>query len=218
MVDRRLIDEDDVSRIGLRIKAARVLTSFNQEEFAERFGFGHASVKNWELGRSIPRKDTFAKIISSLGDSGVQVTRDWLLYGSGSGPTHGDPSNLGMSTSSTAGIEKEIAEFERWCKQNGQKSLMATVSDDMMTPFYFQGDYVGAVELDFNDYQKQSPAILKEIEAPFLVEIEAGNYQPRFLRYDRSGDLKWFQSAKSTVVDEMEFKGLGKIIWLRRML
>jgi transcriptional regulator with XRE-family HTH domain len=215
MVDRRLVDEDDVSRIGLRIKAARVLTSFNQEEFAEKFGFGHASVKNWELGRSIPRKETFAKIISSFGDSGVQVTRDWLLYGSGSGPTHGDLSTGETVSNASLGIDKEIAEFERWCKQNKHKSLMA-IADDMMAPFYFEGDCIGAVELDFNEYQRRSAAISKQIEAPLLVEIEAGNYQPRFLRYDKSGDLKWLQSQQGNFVADLEFKSLGKIMWVRR--
>lgn len=215
MVDRRLVDEDDVSKIGLRIKAARVLTSYNQEEFAEKFGFGHASVKNWELGRSIPRKDTFIKIISSLGESGVQVTRDWLLYGSGSGPTHS--ANASEMSPNAIGLDKEMAEFERWCKQNKFKSLIATVSDDAMAPFYFEGDCIGAVELDFNEYQKRSTLIAKEIEAPFLVEIGAGNYQPRFLRYSQLGELKWFQSHHDKSVDEIKFKGLGKILWARRI-
>ena len=215
MVDRRLVHEDDSSRIGLRIKAARVLTSFNQEEFAEKYGFGYASVKNWELGRSIPRNETFAKIVSSLSNSGVQVTRDWLLYGSGSGPTHSEGSSEHVSSEST-GFKPEIVEFERWCKQNKHRSLIAMVADEAMMPFYAEGDFIGAVELDIKDYRAYREAIAKEVSAPFLVEIEAGNYQPRFLRYDKSGLLRWFQAQQDKLVGDLNFNGLGKIMWVRK--
>jgi len=215
MVDRRVVHEDDSSRIGLRIKAARVLTSFNQEEFAEKYGFGYASVKNWELGRSIPRNETFAKIVSSLSNSGVQVTRDWLLYGSGSGPTHSEGSSEPVSNSSTD-FKSEIVEFERWCKQNKQRSLISIVSDEAMTPFYAEGDHIGAVELDIKDYRTHREGIAKEIAAPFLVEIEAGIYQPRFLRYDKSGTLRWFQAQQDKLIGDLNFNGLGKIMWVRK--
>lgn len=215
MVDRRVVPEDDMSKIGLRIKAARVLTSFNQEEFAEKFGFGYASVKNWELGRSIPRNDTFTKIVSSLADSGVQVSKDWLLYGSGSGPTHGAIS-YEPTSSMPADMKQEIAEFEKWCNQNEYKSLITIVSDEMMAPFYFKGDYLGAIEIGINKYQNYSTAIAKEIEAPFLVEIEAGNYQPRFLRYDSYGSFKWIQTQFGNFISDVNFNNLGKIMWVRR--
>ena len=88
MVDRRVMEKDAVVLTGLRIKAARVLTNLNQEDFAEKFKFGYASVKNWELGRSIPRDDTVGKILEAFHECGVQTTRDWLLFGLGSGPNH----------------------------------------------------------------------------------------------------------------------------------
>ena len=81
MVDRRVMEKDAAALTGLRIKAARVLTSLNQESFAEKFRFGYASVKNWELGRSIPREDTVNKMLDAFCECGVKTTRDWLLFG-----------------------------------------------------------------------------------------------------------------------------------------
>lgn len=218
MVDRRVMEKDAAALTGLRIKAARVLTNLNQEGFAERFKFGYASVKNWELGRSIPREDTVAKILDAFYDCGVQTTRDWLLFGLGSGPNHisENDDNLILSNSAKSDaldFSPEVAQFERACIKNNIRPLVVTVLDDFMQPFFFKGDVIGAESIELKTLTS-NPDL--SIEYPFLIEIAPSNFQPRFLSCDEGGALKFWRTHQKGVIGEIKHVWLGRIIWFRR--
>lgn len=217
MVDRRVMEKDAVALTGLRIKAARVLTSLNQECFAERFKFGYASVKNWELGRSIPRDDTVNKILDAFHECGVQTTRDWLLFGLGSGPNHISEYDDSVSANSfrteTLDFGHEIAQFERTCVKNNIKPIVVSVADDLMQPFFFKGDVIGAESIELKTLMSQNQAL---IGYPILVEVVPNIFQPRFLASDIDGTIKFWRTHRGSVVGELRHLWLGKIIWFRR--
>lgn len=214
MVDRRVMEKDAVALTGLRIKSARVLTNLNQENFAERFSFGHASVKNWELGRSIPRDDTVNKILDAFYECGVQTTRDWLLFGLGSGPNHIGERDAPDSVKSTPDFSQEIVQFERSCMKNNIKPLVITVSDNLMKPFFSKGDTIGAESVELN----MLGTIDSVSEYPFLVEISPNNFQPRLLSCDETGSIKFWRTNQGGIVGKIRHLWLGRIIWLRRFL
>jgi transcriptional regulator with XRE-family HTH domain len=215
MVDRRVMEKEAVTLTGLRIKAARVLTNLNQESFAEKFSFGYASVKNWELGRSIPREDTVNKILGALNECGVDTTRDWLLFGLGSGPTHiGERNNsYSMAMKSDADLTLEIAQFEKMCVRNNMRPLVVTVSDDLMAPLFFKGDVIGAESVDLKTVTLKTNIF---VNYPFLVEIMPGIFQPRLLSCDEAGSIKFWRTQQASVVGNIKHTWLGKIIWIRR--
>lgn len=218
MVDRRIVSSEDVARIGLRIKAARTLTALNQEEFAERHEFTYASVKNWELGKSIPRSDAVLKIVSALQHSGVSVTRDWLLYGSGSGPTHhrSDEISSESPTSLEERLGREMQIFELWCYNSKKNPIVATVADDLMEPLFKKGDVIGAESLtSLSDYEKRYPEQCMTKEA-FLTEIEPGYFQPRFLRKNPEGIIKYLSTNNGNHIHEITYTGLAKILWIQK--
>jgi transcriptional regulator with XRE-family HTH domain len=219
MVDRRVMEKDAAALTGLRIKAARVLTNLNQEGFAEKFKFGYASVKNWELGRSIPREDTVHKMLDAFYECGVKTTRDWLLFGLGSGPNHiGEHEdnlleNLTSAKPEVMGFSTEVAQFERSCVKNNIRPLVASVSDNLMAPYFFKDDVVGAESIELKSLGLK-PQI--SIEYPYLVEITPSNFQPRFLARDARGAIKFWRSHKEDIVGEIKHMWLGRIIWFRR--
>jgi DNA-binding transcriptional regulator YiaG len=217
MVDRRVMEKDAVALTGLRIKAARVLTSLNQECFAERFKFGYASVKNWELGRSIPRDDTVGKILDALHECGVQTTRDWLLFGLGSGPNHigerDDSVNISSFRTESLDFGHEIAQFERTCVKNNIKPIVVSVADDLMQPFFFKDDIIGAESIELKTFISQHKPLA---EYPVLVEVSPNVFQPRFLASGIDGIIKFWQTYQGCVVGELKHHWLGKIIWFRR--
>lgn len=217
MVDRRVMEKDAATRTGLRIKAARTLTNLNQETFADRFKFAYPSVKNWELGRSIPRDDTVAKIIDALLECGVKTSRDWLLFGTGSGPNHiaegSDNTCADSPKTEISDFSQEIAQFERACVKHNIRPLVVVVSDDLMRPFFFKGDIVGAESMDLKALGPKSELIL---EYPFLVEIAPSTFQPRLLSYNQGGSLKFWRTHQDGVVGEIKHPMVGKITWTRR--
>lgn len=218
MVDRRVMEKDAATRTGLRIKAARTLTNLNQESFADRFKFSYPSVKNWELGRSIPRDDTVVKIIDALFECGVQTSRDWLLFGTGSGPNHiaegfDGPSYQDLPKAEIADFSQEIAQFERVCVKNNMRPLVAVVSDDLMRPFFFKGDILGAESFELKALGSKSDLFF---EYPYLVEISPNMFQPRMLSYNQSGSLKFWRTHQEGIVGEIKHPIVGKITWVRR--
>lgn len=220
MVDRRVMEKDAVALTGLRIKAARVMTSLKQEGFAEKFNFGYASVKNWELGRSIPREDTVSKIVDALLECGVLTTRDWLLFGIGSGPIHthlherDDVVSAVSVGRELSDLGQEIAQFERSCIKNKTKPIVITVADDLMKPFFFKGDVIGAESVELKTLVSQTKPF---VECPFLIEVQPSIFQPRFLASDAEGTIKFWRTHQSSVVGELKHMSLGRIVWLRRM-
>ncbi len=218
MVDRRVMEKDAAMQTGLRIKAARVLTGLNQEVFADTYDFAYTSVKNWELGRSIPREDTIHKILDAFYESGVRVSRDWLLFGAGSGPNHVAET---CETVSFADLRKpenidfsqEITQFERACLKNNVRPLVTIISDDLMMPFFFKGDIVGAESVEMKSLKPNSDLYL---EHPLLVEISPNIFQPRFLSYSQDGLLKFWRTNRDGIVGEIKHTIVGKITWIRR--
>jgi len=219
MVDRRIVSSDDVARIGLRIKAARTLTALNQEEFAERHEFTYASLKNWELGKSIPRSDAVLKMVSALQNSGVCTTRDWLLYGSGSGPTHhrsDETISESLAAPEEGGLGREVQIFELWCYNSKKHPIVATVSDDLMEPLFAKGDIIGAEGImSLVDYEKRNPE-QSMTKIPFLAEIEPGHFQPRFLRRTSEGVIKYLCTNNGHQINEIKYTGLAKILWIQK--
>jgi transcriptional regulator with XRE-family HTH domain len=76
--------DEDLTKIGLRIRAARTLTGLNQEEFAEKFNFGHTTIRHWESGYVLPRKSGLEKLCYDLSTLGVFIDVKWILYAEGS--------------------------------------------------------------------------------------------------------------------------------------
>lgn len=59
---------------GDRLRAARLLRGFTQEELAELLGAGQSQINRYEKSKANPRTDILVKMSQEL-----QVTADWLL-------------------------------------------------------------------------------------------------------------------------------------------
>ncbi len=215
MVDRRGVDENDATQIGLRIKACRVLSNLNQESFANRFGIVLTSIKNWELGRSIPRQEAVEKFIAALTECGVLTTRNWILFGQGSGPRHGvnEISDSSSAQNRDDGFAVEIAHFERACLKENRKPLVARVVDDLMEPFFFDGDVIGAEEVTIAELESLPERALKH---PYVIEISPGEFVPRILCRDALNHLSFCRTIGNESVSEIGQSWVGRVVWLRR--
>ena len=113
-------------------------------------------------------------------------------------------------------LEKEIQTIERLCLNSSKHPIVSTVLDTSMEPFFSKGDIIGAEGITpFVDFEKPTSKSLS-MKIPFLVEIESGNFQPRFLGSNVDGLIKFAYSNNGHHITELKYNGLGKIIWIRK--
>lgn len=61
-----------------QLRAARVMANLSQRELAKRAGLSIAAYANIETGRSVPRLDTWRRIVAALESSGISLSDDGL--------------------------------------------------------------------------------------------------------------------------------------------
>jgi transcriptional regulator with XRE-family HTH domain len=178
MVERKKFSKDEIKRIGLRIRASRVLTGLTQEEFGSKHNIPVPSIKTWEFGSVVPRLDGLTKFADALRGSDIYVSPDWLLHGIGTGPSYFlgqrndnldeiDASLLGDSTAF-----KEL--FRQICKKSKENPVIVEIHDDEMLPIFKLGDLVAGVLMDKSNYEDDSLR-------PMLVNLGDGSYVVRYL-------------------------------------
>ena len=128
---------------GLRLK-----------DISNKYGVGLSTLKFWEngYGNGLSKKGA-AKIITIMRQNGVQCTLEWLLYGVGPKPQLQDVQYGKAQAGGDSLILREDAakyeilvaeELELFC-QHHANSVVMTVSDDGMQPYYSQGDRIGGL-------------------------------------------------------------------------
>lgn len=201
------MESNDQKKIGLRIRSVRVLTGLNQQEFAEISGFNHTSLRNWEFGRVLPRKDAINKLIEAFRKFFIYVDIEWIVFGRGSGPILSD-SNYINSLSSEDKWENEIVSFKDTCKSSGLTSIVIKIVDDDLAPQYCSGDIVCAVYYKFSDLLVSSK-INHVLNKPSLVKINNYSYLLRFILYD--GCYWWEKDNKTNRINKINHDGVGII-------
>ncbi|CEG58004.1 conserved protein of unknown function [Legionella fallonii LLAP-10] len=122
---------------------------FSRREFAGKCGFSAATLQAWEDGRySVPQK-SIVKYVKTVLDCGLITTTEWFLLGLGlpPRPVSGLPDVFAAENSV---ILKEINFFET---QN-KNTLITTINDDAMLPYFDMGDYVGGKILSLQYAEK----------------------------------------------------------------
>ncbi len=176
------IENQEQKKMGQRIKSVRVLTGLNQVEFASDQGFNHTSLRNWEFGRVSPRLDAVKKLVESFKNFGIFVYPEWILSGAGEGPTltsSQHPSNYVPNDSLL------IKTFRKFADDSGGKSIIVTVNNDDMMPFFKIGDTIGGLAITVHELQGWTEPKIKNLLAnPILVKEVDAEFQPRWLNFD----------------------------------
>jgi transcriptional regulator with XRE-family HTH domain len=209
MSDKRHFSVNDLKSIGLRIKACRILTGLNQEEFAKKHSFALPSVKSWEFGRVVPRVEGLNKLIDSLRVDDIFVKINWLLSGEGTGPSFflesSDENNSNLLSNSSDNSYLEC--FKSECKKKKQNPIIAVVNDDEMLPYYRSGDIVAGILMSedaLKSNNDENNALL-----PMLSFLPAGNYAPRWVHFTSEGI--YMSSIKNPRIKKLDSISIGKI-------
>lgn len=202
--------KEEIKQIGIRMYASRILTGMKREEFAEKQSISCMSIKNWELGRVLPRQEAILSILNAFKEYGVIASSEWVLYGSGAGPNYFKTSTFEQKDNHQELIEEQASVFKKVQRSKGHNPIVITVTDDAMEPFYLKGDIVGAIVLP-NDLVKKEIQNSKCIRQPWLVASLTGDFIPAFIYFCSD---KWFMNqVKNQELVECGPPTLAKIKW-----
>ena len=203
-----------------RIKAARSLAGFAERKaFCLKFELPLATLEAWERGKNPLTLKGAKRIVEALKSVNVYCSEQWLMDGSGFSPRPLDEISLELSLAppkilgSLEGnfkIAKELSTF----KTLNQGAIVTIVTDNGMTPFFEEGDYVGGIKY-------QGSALEKALNKRCIIELAHGDMVVRILTQGQKGTftLKKANPATDQSSEEseenIEILSVAPIIWHR---
>lgn len=138
----------NLKKIGERIKSARMQLGYSRKKFAEKYHFSSATLQAWEDGKYTAPLKGIVKYINALDDAGLASSVDWFIHGVGVSPRPKEKS-IGPSTEHHAlepysSLRKQsINDDSSFFEQSNPNSILVSITDDTMLPFFSPGDFVG---------------------------------------------------------------------------
>ena len=126
---------DEIIERGRRLRALREKTGLNRSQFAREVNISEHTLKSFELGtRELPvqKAREYSRIFLF---AGIDVSFEFLYYGKETEQTDAKDSIMNDNLN----IQNEIVFF----KKNNPSSIIYTIQDSLMAPFYNKGDIVG---------------------------------------------------------------------------
>lgn len=118
---------------GMRLRTLREQTGLTRSQFAREVNVSEHTLKSFELGtRELPiqKAREYSRIFLF---AGIDVSFDFLYYGKEPEPSDDVVINDNLN------IQNEIIFF----KKNNPSSIILTIQDSQMAPFFNKGDIVG---------------------------------------------------------------------------
>ena len=177
--------EKTLASSGDRLKRARVLAGLNtRREFEEKHQISANTLQGWEQGKNPLSEKGARRVVEALKKEGLMCTVEWLMHGKGMPPRPFDVLNAGVGDSVRTDpvlAELNIREEEniyretQLFKELNLNSIVLTINDDAMEPYFSVGDYIGGVRL-FND------EIERYLGTVCIIEFENNLILPRHLQ------------------------------------
>src|SRR6266536_1534756 len=100
------------------------------------------AIKNWELGRIIPKSDGIENLIEAFAKYGVYVSFDWILFGNGPGPSYIKPIKSPEEIFQDDML-KQLELFKISQRALNLNPIIVEVADSLMEPIYSEKDVLG---------------------------------------------------------------------------
>ena len=209
--------KNDTSAMGQRIKRARMLAGLSRKDLEEKHGISIHTLQSWELGRNPLNHAKAANLVEILHQYDVSCSIDWLLGGSGKGPSviTNDFKNfpfldetVGNLIASEQAIQKEIDFF----KTNNPNAVVMMVSDDAMQPEYQSGDFIGGIKCI--DRDKRNTCVGYDC----IVETTEGTFFRRLIKSEDKYLLVCNNNRTSVsdpVISADSILSIAPVIWHR---
>lgn len=213
---------------GERLRRARVLAGLaTRREFEAKYRISANTLQGWEQGKNPLSEKGAKRVVEAFNHEGLICTLEWLLHGTGMPPRPYEMLRMGVTTNikhSSRNLEQlNLEEEERIYKEtllfrdHYQGSIVLSIVDGSMLPYFKEGDYVGGIQVpneDINHY-------LNEL---CILELEHNVILPRLLQkgsregvYTASCTNPTSKSAPLNLID-VKIISVAPIIWHRKKL
>lgn len=202
---------------GERVRYLREsLLRLNRKQFCLRHPIiSDGTLLNWEYARygGLSMKGAYALQEIFKKEGVVNCTIEWLLHGIGETPIsmHFYPEDLSKEILTKFDDEKINKEINLFYIHH-PNAIHTTIEDDLMQPYFKQGDYVAGVRCDFNNLENTlcQSYILQTYQGVFLVR--------NIITLDENGKfiLKNNKSDKVESINSNKILSVAPIIWFRR--
>lgn len=210
--------------VGLRFKSARSLVPLSRKDFCDKHGLNRFTVQSWEIGRNFSRSKNINAFCEALAKEGVFCTVEWLLEGVGAMPTklktrktlelprvkRARAPERNRVSEEEARIHAEISFFKK-NQPEGTEVLITQVADNLMEPFYSEGDFVGGPFVTGDAISKLAGTIC-------LVALDEENFVVRRLMTEGNRLLLVPEDKTGPVTAVKKALGAAQIIWHRRLV
>ena len=204
MASRKDFSKEEIKKIGLRIKSARTLTGFNQEEFCNKYNIPLPSIKTWEFGQVVPRIDGLNNFINCLRLEGIFVNIDWILYAQKTGPSYflEDIQDKNINSNEQLSFYEW---FDKSCKKNKTNPIIFSIADSEMEPLFFNSDLIAGVLVNIKsiDLNFSNPLIIKN--------DDDNKYKVRYVHFYK--EEFFIRSIKNSQLEKIQTNFVGKILW-----
>jgi transcriptional regulator with XRE-family HTH domain len=216
MATNRRHSYEEISQISNRMKSARALSGLTQEKFAEKNAISLTSLKCWEMGRAVPRREGVQSYINALNKLGIEISLGWIFEGSGPGPTYMNGTQIEKPKITSDYFDTQIDLFKKNLLAKGLNPIVSNVNDDDMAPHFNQGDIIGAFYVTMNEVL--SLPLENIVETPWLLMLDGKTFVSRFLAVgEREGQI-FYRSIRDPIIRSSSIRAIGRICWHYRDL
>ena len=212
---------------GERLRRARVLAGLStRREFETKYRISANTLQGWEQGKNPLSKKGARRVVEAFTHEGLICTMEWLLHGTGMPPRPYEMLRIGINTTRNTlknidqlnvQEEEHIYKETQLFRDHYQGSIVLSIADDSMLPYFKQGDYVGGVQVANEDLSRY----LNEL---CVLELENNVILARLLQkgsrdgvYTISCTNPTSKTAPLNLID-VKIISAAPIIWHRKKL
>jgi len=211
---------------GERLRRARILAGLStRREFEKKYNISANTLQGWEQGKNPLSEKGARRVVEAFKWEGLLCSVEWLMHGTGMPPRPYDILNAGLKESCKNEVftEQNIREEEaiyketQLFKEQNVNSILLSVADDSMEPYYFTGDHIGGIQIFDNE--------IGEVTGNFcIVELENNLIIPRLLQAgNRAGLYNVCCTNPTTQASPLNFYNVrvlsaAPILWHRRKI
>ena len=175
----------DFSSSGERLRRARILAGVpTRREFQEKHRISANTLQGWEQGKNPLSEKGARRVIEAFKKEGLLCSLEWLIHGHGMPPRPYEMLNAGLPTELHADLafmdqnlreEQAIYKEIQLFRNQNANSIVLSITDDAMEPYYAVGDYIGGCQVP----QHQIENYLNQV---CIIELENNLVLPRYIQ------------------------------------
>jgi DNA-binding transcriptional regulator YiaG len=218
-----------------RVRLVRRMTGLTRVALSKKYGVSASNFQNWEGPRYGGLTEKAARILAIVcGKEGVEVTVEWLMYGSGMPPAivykplysqlevKGHENNYATTTTyeqeampqekRSVELAKIAQELELFKQNYNHDVLVTVVTDKAMEPIYKIGDYIAGKRHTNIAAFLQNECIVELSDRKLLVRVlEPGNEDRAYNLVSSNTDIR------PNIVRNVKILSVAPVMWIRRM-